>query len=330
MGVPISLTPSVGDGSTTVFTAAQVPVNPILFLDGLKQQAGGVHFSWTTGTVTFTFTSPPPAGSVPELLADASTPIPAGPTDGSAGGPSSLASLRTRIRQESDTENDGHIQDTELTTWINQSRFRLYAKLVTSFGDDYFNAKAQITTDGVNTEFAMPNGALYSAAPAFFKGALVELISGYGATTSRPIPLKRLNLREKNRFSQPFGVAIPPTVYPRYRIMGETLLLWPLPTSGLVVQLWYAPKLTPLAADSDVADDWSGWLELVVVDCCIKVLAKQERDASIFIARKAELVAEIDAEKANRDLGEPNTVQMTEEVGFPPFGGMGGVGGAWS
>lgn len=250
------------------------------------------------------------------------------------GGQQTLLELRELIRQESDTENDPHISDPELNGWINQSRLRLYAKLVTSFGDDYFTAQAQFTTDGINTQFQLPDGKAYGGAPPHFKGQLLEAVAGGNISPNAPVTLQPFNLREKNRYSRPFSILAVPGMFPRYRIMGSNpgfVVFTPLPSAGLVCNLWYAPKLAPLVNDYDVADDFSGWLELVVLDCAIKAVVKQERDPSALMGKKRELLAELDAEVANRNLGDPNTVIEADTTTLGPFGltGMGPWGGSW-
>jgi hypothetical protein len=247
-----------------------------------------------------------------------------------AGGAMTLAQLRDLIRSESDTEDDPNISDPVLTSWINQSRFRLYGKLVTAFGEDYYVSKAQIALDGTTQSVPLPDGTLYGGAPAFFKGELLEVIQGNGASPTTPISLKKFNLRAKNRFNHPQAFIGAPSFFPRYRIVGSNLEFNVLPSAGLTCQLWYAPKLLPLVADADIAEDWNGWLEFVVVDCVIKALSKQERDATVPAARKTELTAELDHEIANRDLGEPNTVIETDGEGAGPFGmGSGAFGGGY-
>lgn len=254
--------------------------------------------------------------------------------DQGPGGALSLTSIIARIRSQSDTENDPHVTDAEITDWFNESRFELYGKLVTSFGDDYYVSKALFSTDGVNTAYALPDGVLYSAAPSFFKGELLEAIGGIGtASPLTPITLKRFNLREKNRFAHPFVQVASRGFLPRYRIVGSNIELWPQPSAGIQLQLWYAPRLSILVNPTDVADDLNGWLSLPIVDCVIKALVKQSRteDASFHGARKAAIEQRLDTEIKDRDLGEPNTVQMTEGGdGIGPFGGGSGFGGAWS
>jgi len=247
------------------------------------------------------------------------------------GGISTLSSLRTAIRQQSDTENDPHIQDSELNAWINASYLELYGLLVTAYGEDYFSAQASITTDGVNQNFPLPDGNLYNGAPRFFKGMLAEIIQGPSVTPYAPVTLRPFNLHEKNRYNLPgYAFSVGPFLYPRYRLNGSTIMFTPVPQGGLVVRLWYAPALSPLVYDTDVANDLNGWLELVIVDGCIKAMGKQERDAGLFVARKNALIQRIREEAANRNLADPNTVTETDPV--TPFGspaGPWGGGGYW-
>jgi hypothetical protein len=257
-----------------------------------------------------------------------------------AGGRLTLTELILLVRQESDTENDPHVTDPELTNYFNLAYLDLYNKLIESYGDDYYTARAQLTTDGVNQSFALPDGTLYSSAPAFFKGVLVEAISGGNIAPNSPVTLHPFNLREKNRYMRPMSILAVPNMLPRYRIMGAvsatnpttrgTILFTPLPASGLVVQLWYAPMLTPLSAGSDIADSFSGEIEYAIIDAARRVAQKQER-AELFqglTIRYSELDKKIEKALANRNLGDPNTVVETDGEGGP-FGSFGSGPGSW-
>lgn len=322
------------DGNPTFTTALQYG-NEILTVD-LQVYTPGVHYVYVGNIITF---NAPyiPIGGVPgaQIYIRGVTPTSpsTGAVDNGPGGPRSLASLRDMVREETDTENDEHVSDPELNRYINNSRYRLYDKLIMSFGDDYFTAQAQFTTDGINSQFRLPDGVLYGGALPYYKGELVEAISGGNIPSNSPVTLLPFNLREKNRFQRPLSMLAAPSMFPRYRIMGSNpgnIIFTPLPSAGLVVNLWYAPKLPPLVADGDVADDFSGWLELVVVDAAIKVLGKQERDATLMVARKRGLIEEIEAAAANRNLADPNTVVMTEGDNYPfGGGGFGFSGGGW-
>jgi hypothetical protein len=317
-----------GDGVTVAFTTLTLYANELVTVDRFAQTPG-VDYAYVGASLVFTVA--PVLGALIYIRGVTSTSPSTGAVDDGPGGSRALSSLRDMVREESDTENDQHVTDPEIDRYINQSRYRLYDKLIQSFGDDYFTAQAQITTDGQSAQFNLPDGILYGGALPFYKGELVEAIAGGNIPANSPVTLLPFNLREKNRFQRPLSMLAAPGMFPRYRIMGSNpgnIIFTPRPSAGLVVNLWYAPKLPPLVVDTDVADDFSGWLELVVVDAAIKVVGKQERDAGLLVARKRELVAEIEAAAANRNLADPNTVVMTEGDSYHAGGFSGG--GSWS
>jgi hypothetical protein len=261
-----------------------------------------------------------------------SPPFQASPLDHSyvCGGSMSLAELLKLTREESDTENDPHLTDAEIIRYLNQSRLELYDMLITTFGEDYYTATCAITTAAGTDRYDLPNGLLYSGAPCYYKGLLVEAVTGPNVTSGQPITLDKFNLREKNRFNLPQNLMNFPYMLPRYRLHGSQILFAPMPASPITVNLWYAPKLRPLFDLTDMAEDWGGWLEYVVVDAAIKCVVKQERDAAAYMVRKLALKARIEAAAPNRDLAEPNTVTETQPVGFGPTGaGSPGSYGLW-
>jgi len=246
------------------------------------------------------------------------------------GGEMALSQLMALARQESDTEIDEHISDDELVMYLNQSRLELYDLLLLSFGEDYYTASADITTNGIDQLFPLPNGILYGAAAPFYKGLLVEAraLGNIGSNQPVWITLLKFNFHEKNRYNLINQALVTGYMWPRYRLHGANIMFQPLPQAGLYVRLWYAPKLKPMVALTDVADDWGGWLEYVVVDAAIKCVMKQERDPSGLILRRNALAQRVTTAAANRDLGEPNTVTETQPGGYGALGGgpFGGYG----
>jgi hypothetical protein len=244
-------------------------------------------------------------------------------TPGVAGsGQMTLATLREAVRERSDTQNDPHITDAELTRWLNGSLSELYDLLVTRFGEDYYTAQATITADGVRDLYPLPDGVLYGGAPAFYKGLLVEW-QFYGGPQGWAT-LHRMNLADKNRLNLPQYAGAFGRINIRYRLSGSNVLFAPVPAGGQNIRLWYAPRLSPLVNDTDLADGVSGWLDYVIADAARKAVIKQERDPSAMIAEKADLKARIEAAAQNRDPGEPSTVVETETDDFLGFGRPGG------
>jgi hypothetical protein len=184
-----------------------------------------------------------------------------------------LAQLRLRCQEESDNINQTFISDAEWLSYINASYQELYGLIVESFGNDYFvqspAAGYTFVTDGTNSLFALPS--------AFFKLLGVDLqinTAGYWAT------LKPFAFSERNQLS---------------------LNNSSIPMAGQTVRVLYAPKATLLSGDADTVEGVNGWEELIIIDSCIKALAKEESDVSVFMARKAAFQQRLDSEIENRD-----------------------------
>lgn len=236
-----------------------------------------------------------------------------------SGGSMTLAQLREQVRSETDTQGDSHITDDDLLVYINGGYFELYDLLAKTFGEEYYTALATIPVDGKAEFYPLPNGVLYGNAEPYYKGLLVEGSRDGGQTW---VTLHRFNLGEKNRFGTMQQTQTVPSQWPRYRVQGSNLMFLPKPQGSLDVRLWYVPKLSPLFDDGDLAEDLSGWLEYVVLDAAIKVMGKQERDASLLVGRKGAMKARVEEMAPVRDLGEPSTVTETaSENGFPFSGG---------
>ena len=230
-----------------------------------------------------------------------------------------LLQLRTAARQRADMVGSLFVTDAELTSYVNQSAYELYDLLIQKYGDAYFAASDQITTDGVNETFAMPGD--------FYKLLGVDLkTSGApnGWITCRPFMMS-----ERNRNWRPNAAPVLGFTALRYRLLGDTLWLSPLPSSGQVLRRWYVPRWAELVNDSDVLDGISGWTEYVVVDAAIKCLQKEESDPSVLMAQKQALAGRIESAASNRDEGAPPTVSdvmgpdSVAGFGWPTSGGWG-------
>lgn len=236
-----------------------------------------------------------------------------------------LLSVRTQAKQRADMENSGFVTDPEWNSYISASYKELYDLLISAYGNDYFVAPpVQITTDGTNDKYALPDGTLYSSAPAFYKLLGVDLQTRGNA--QELISLKPFTFAERNLFS-PYGVqALYANTSLRYRLMGNNLWLTPKPQAGLVLQLWYIPEPGNLVNDTDTFEGVSGWEEYVIIDAAIKALTKEESDISVLGAQKAAMEARLTAMAEDRDAGAPARVADTRShMGSPygdPFGGL--------
>ncbi len=250
----------------------------------------------------------------------------------------SLLDLRTAARQRSDTENDPHISDSELTGYLNQSAFELYDLLVQAYGDNYFLVYPDYVfqTDGASDVFAFPDGTNayllndgVTVAPAVYKPLGVDVSTAHGEPGTW-ITLHPFNNAERNAYALAGAVPFVGILDLRYNFRGNNLWFTPVPAAGQYLRLLYVPRMAPLAQDTDLLDGVSGWTEYVIVDAAIKCLLKQESDASALMAQKAGLKQRIDAMKVNRNAGQPKTSQRTRRNPWgydaPWMGGRGPFG----
>lgn len=239
-----------------------------------------------------------------------------------------LGELMLAVRQRADMVPNGYaaaltgsgffVTEPELISYINQSLFELYDLLISCYGANYYvkAPPASIATDGVNEQFALPAD--------FYKLLGVDLL-----LTSAPdarVALRAFEFKDRNRYTAPNSQAFYGRTNLRYRLNGASLWLTPLPSGGQTLQVWYVPRLTPLAALSDTTDGISGWTEYVITDAAIKCLQKEESDVSVPMAQKAALVQRIQAMADSRDVGSPHCVSDALSInsglsdGYGPYG----------
>lgn len=258
-----------------------------------------------------------------------------GPVVPTKPGQMTLGQLRLLSQQKADRVGSNFVTVPEWNVYINQSYFELYDLLVQKYGDDYYVQAYQFQTTG-SASYNLPDGtATYpisltnaTAAPAFYKLLGVDL--GLNTTASAWITLKKYEFISRNNYIYPqltanlLGVA-----GMRYRLVGNTLSFIPTPTSGQLVQVWYAPRMTAMLADTDSCDGVSGWTEYIAIDAAIKALQKEEGDVSVLMAQKQAMIDRIEAAAENRDAGEPETISNTRRAvsiwgtgGNEPVGGL--------
>jgi len=193
-----------------------------------------------------------------------------------------LLQARDRCKQESDNVNASFLTDPEWTSLINSSYQELYGLLIQVYGNDYYVQAAPFTilTDGISTLFPLPGD--------FFKMLGVDLLINAGVSSF--VSLKPFAFPDRNQGWVGRGN---------------------IPAAGQTVRLLYIPTLTALVNDADIFNGVNGWEEYIIIDACIKALAKEESDVSVFVARKQAMIARLEAEAENRDAGNPACVVDT-------------------
>lgn len=201
-------------------------------------------------------------------------------------GVTTLLTIRTSCKSESDNVGQAYIADSEWNSFIQSAYQELYGKIVQAFGNDYFvqtpSSGYTFTTNGTSDHFALPDGS--GASPAFFKllGVDVRLTS-----QQQYVSLKPFAFADRNRWSA-FNNGIP--------------------MAGQTIRVLYVPRLTVPTVDASLIDGVNGWEDWIVCQACMRALAKEESDVSVFMARLAALEKRLDSEIENRDAGSSDKI----------------------
>lgn len=217
--------------------------------------------------------------------------------------PTTLAVLRTRVRQRAHIENSQVVTDAEINDMLNMSLSMLDDLLIDTYAD-YKLTTAQLTitqaVDGYNN-MTVPND--------FCKLRGVDRqVSGNWMT------LDNYEFPKRNQFSFPVINFVYGYLDVYYKLQGQQVEIIPAANSQATYRLWYIPQYVPLISDSDTLQpymDTQAWCEYAVVDVCAKILIKQYLDPSFFLAQKAELKDHIINTAKPRDAGPPKRVQNT-------------------
>lgn len=238
----------------------------------------------------------------------------------------SLGQIRLAAQQRADMVNNEFVTKQEWNSYINHSYQELYDLLIAAYGQEYYVATPyQFTTDG-----RYP--ATYSLPSNFYKLLGIDL--GISASNNAWLTLRAFPFAERNRYI--YGntpVSFLGVLSIKYRLFGKNaagnpdrVLFVPTPASNQQLQIWYAPRVSTLLADSDILDGVSGWDEFVIVDAAIKAMQKEESDVTVLMLQKEALIKRIQGMAAIRDVGMPEGVTDVRRLDGYYFGTAWGDG----
>lgn len=237
-------------------------------------------------------------------------------------GQNSLGEIRLRAQQRADMVGSNFVSQTEWNYYINASSQELYDLLITVYEDYYIAPRQLLTFNSGSNMYPLPDGQIYSAAPAFYK--LYGVDCGLDGNNQAYITLKKYSFIERNRYVFPqLQTSFLGVFNLQYRVLGNNLSVIPTPTIALQIGIWYFPRLKVLLQDTDVLDGVSGWTEYVIIDAARKALAKQESDTSVLMNEKMMMRSRIEESASNRDAGQPERISSTRSLGT-------GAGGDWA
>ena len=155
---------------------------------------------------------------------------------------STLAQLRTRVREKVDEDTAAFWSDTLINNQLNES-YRFYWAFILKLFEGYF-AKTDYISFNANT------AGEYSLFSDFFKARLVERVQ-----SSQTVPL-----RYYERFDSPVSKNVSSSTYnlPTYRFRGNKIVFEPAPdfteTNAVIIE--YIRTLTVLSASVDVDSEF--------------------------------------------------------------------------
>lgn len=199
------------------------------------------------------------------------------------------------MRELADMPNSTFISDANLNEYINRGIAKLYGKLVSARGSDYYEKSATFTT--VSGQQSYPMSAWTPATTDFWQLLQVEITDGSFKRVLQPFMRK-----EHAKFSE---YSVP---------------------AGFVITIYYVPFASRLTLDADAFDGINGWEEWVIRDAVIEALNKEESDVSVHKNRQAEIEHEITSLSTDRDAGWPERIVDVSKTGrrINPSAWMGG------
>jgi len=243
-------------------------------------------------------------------------------------GQTTLGNLRLEAQQRSDLIYSSNITTQEWNSYISNSYKWLYNLLLQKFGNDYFIADPYTYTTSGEID-PVTQAQTFPLPDDFYKLMRVEVALN-PADPNSWITLKKFEAIQANLYNYPNVYTFYGITNLRYRLWGSNLQIVPIASAGQTIRIWYSPRPDQLISDTQIVDGFADYEELIIADVCIKALAKQEQDVSVFAAQKALMIKEIEEAAANRDVGLPETVSDARRTNFAwgdPQDGNGNYGG---
>lgn len=156
--------------------------------------------------------------------------------------PSTLAQLRTRVREKVDEDTAAFWSDTLINNQLNES-YRYYWAFILKLHESYFNLIANISFDANSAgEYGLPSGS--------FKIRLI----------SRVLANEKIPLRYHERYETAIAKTLGNATYnlPTYRFRGSKILFEPAPdySETNAIEIEYTKTLTNLSATQSIDSEF--------------------------------------------------------------------------
>lgn len=203
-----------------------------------------------------------------------------------------ITQARSAADAESATPTADFVKDVELLLVLT----RAYRELIDVIISEDGGIELLATSATLTTPYALP---------ADFYRHIAAEIPGSDANTWKP--LKQYAFRQRNDYSD--------VTYPRYRIVGNALVLMPSTAAPASVRLWYVAYPAALTSSADVTKSVNGWDDFLIYTLAAYICRKEDRDEQGHQASRGEALARIRA--ACKDIAVSDTTAIADVESQP-------------
>ncbi len=215
-----------------------------------------------------------------------------------------IAQLTTLIRRRCDIENSTQQVDAEILQHINDAAAYVHDFLISVWGENYAVAFGSLSTVAGTSTYS-----LASLTDFYLPFAVKVTVDNF----SYPIGSFSLIRTVTRSQSESWG----PGYLPRYSIIVDSdgtsnIIFDPAPDAVVPVTIAYN-KSAPTYISSDTVD--IPFPDLLVMEACIRVKDKEERDATRFMQERILIQKRIEDWIGTRDMGEPKMTLRAKKGG---------------
>jgi hypothetical protein len=235
-----------------------------------------------------------------------------------------LQSLLTLLRQQTNMESGGaagFVTDSELTTYLNNSLSQLDDILISKF------SHYKLTNVLVS---AQPSSNYIQLPADFVKLQGVDVYFAVNAPDGY-WTMSEYSWEHRNNLTYPTAIALATNsvggsyMNLQYSLQGNQIVLRPGSiANNYTYRLSYSPAYILLVNPSDTLQpymDTQSWCQYAVYDSAVKVLTKQDLDATMFNMQSQMLRDHIiKLATPNRNAGEPKCISDVRSFAAVPYG----------
>lgn len=203
-----------------------------------------------------------------------------------------ITQARSAADAETATPTADHVTTAELLLVLT----RAYRELVDIIVAEDGGIELLATSATLTSPYALPND--------FYRHVALEIPGSESGTWE---PLRQFTFRQRNDYSD--------TSKPRYRIVGNTLVLAPSTAAPSSIRLWYVAFPSALTSTSDVTKSVNGWDDFLIYTLAAYICRKEDRDEQGHQASRAEALQRV--RRACKDIAVGDTLTVADVESHP-------------